>query len=109
MATATKERAKAKATPLAEPVSYYNARVIHEQFRVGDEAYLRRFRRGRFEATTEEEEAAVRAALRAYGLNKPDRWRGDDIGPDNARVCKKCGFTTRNENAWWDHQGYEMH
>ena len=78
------------------PVPYYNPKVLDEQFLVGGSPYKHYFNRGRYVAKTEVEEAAVRAALRAHGPDKPDRWRGDDRKPWTDR---RTGFSTGNENA----------
>lgn len=106
-----KEALAARATrvpvKLKEPVVFYNARVPNEHFFVGAEARPHRFRNGRYEATTDVEAEAAAAALLAYGRERSARWRGDDM--KEAKACKKCGFVTRNEAAWWDHQGYELH
>lgn len=85
------------------PVPYYNPVVVDERFALEGQTYKLRFAGGRFVARDAAEEAAVRNALRAYGKDKPDRWRGDDRRTE--WVCKKCGFRTRNDNAKDDHEG----
>ncbi len=87
---------KTKAEP-RYPVVYYNPMVIDERFVKGDSVYALRFRLGRFVASNEEEEQAVRKALSIYGPDKPDLWKGDDMR--NLWTCKKTGFTTGNEAA----------
>lgn len=85
------------------PVPYYNPFVIDERFTMEGQTYKQRFANGRFIATDSALEEAVRNALRAYGRDKPDRWRGDDRRTE--WTCKKCGFRTRNDNAKDDHEG----
>lgn len=84
------------------PIAYYNPIIIDERFVIGDGLYRQRFRNGRFIATNEEEERAVRAALAIHGKDKPDRWMGDDMR--KTWTCNKTGFTTANENAKDDYQ-----
>ena len=85
------------------PVPYYNPRCIDERFAMEGQTYRLRFANGRFIATNDQEEMAVRNALAIYGRDKADRWRGDDRKTE--WVCKKCGFRTRNDNAKDDHEG----
>lgn len=82
------------------PVVYYNPKVIDEQFYIVGSPYRKRFVNGRFVATDEVEEAAVRACLAAWGKEKPDRWKGDDR--KRAWTDAKTGFTTLNDNAKYD-------
>lgn len=86
---------------------YYHPRVPGERFRVEGTMAFHRFQNGRYDPTTDAEEAAVRGALRAYGPDKADRWKGDDL--DRPRICTKCQFATRNSRAFADHEGYRLH
>lgn len=107
-ATETAAGASAPAATGAEyPVVYYNPRVMEERFSISGNSYMHRFRYGRYVATDATGEAAVRQALAAWGADKPDRWKGDDMRRE--WQCKKCGFRTRNENAKDDHELYDLH
>lgn len=85
------------------PVPFYNPRVIDERFSMPGTAYRLRFANGRFIARNPEEADAASNALRFYGADKPDLWRGDDRKSE--WVCKRCGFRTLNDNAKEDHEG----
>lgn len=94
--------------PKAEyPVPYYNPRVIDERFAIPGQSYKARFAAGRYVAAGKAEADAVEAALRAWGSDKPERWKGDDRKSE--WTCKKCGFRTRNDNAKEDHENYGLH
>lgn len=98
----------APAEPKVEyPIPYYNPRVIDERFAVPGQSYKARFAGGRYVATTKADADAVEAALKAWGPDKPERWKGDDRKSE--WTCKKCGFRTRNDNAKEDHEAYGLH
>ena len=88
--------------PSDYPVPYYNPIVIDERFAVPGSSYRLRFAAGRFVARNSEEAEAVTNALRIYGADKVERWRGDDRKSE--WMCKQCGFRTRNDNAKEDHE-----
>lgn len=88
-----------------EPVPYYNPKILDERFLVGGSPYHHYFNRGKYVPTNETEERAVRAALRAHGPDKPDRWRGDDR---KLWTDRRTGFTTGNEAAKDDFEHYHQ-
>lgn len=83
------------------PVVYYNPKILDEQFLIPGSPYKHYFNRGKYVAKNVQEEAAVRAALRAHGPDAADRWQGDDRSPYTFR---RTGFTTANQNAYDDHE-----
>lgn len=93
-----------EAGPASEyPIPFYNPIVIDERFAMPGSSYRLRFANGRFFARNSEETEAVSAALRFYGADKAEQWRGDDRKSE--WVCKKCGFRTMNDTAKEDHEG----
>lgn len=104
------EEGAASAAEADYPVHYYNARVPDERFKLRPDRFkFTRFFSGKFVAANAEQEAAVRAALRGHGAQKPDRWKGDDM--DETWTCpgQGCVFATRNRKARDDHRGYRLH
>lgn len=99
--------AEAKPDAAAYPKPFFNPLVIDEQFVLSGEAGMLAFRNGRFNAENDAQEKAVRAALRAYGPDKADRWQGDTRRTE--WTCKKCGFRTTNDNAQEDHERSPRH
>jgi hypothetical protein len=89
------------------PKVFYNPRVIDERFRVIGSPYNKRFVQGRFVAEDANDEASVRGALRAWGVDKADRWCGEDRTQE--WVCKKCGFRTFLDQAKYDHEYIHGH
>jgi hypothetical protein len=90
--------------PSPYPVVYYNPKIIDERFFVEGNPYAVRFTSGRFVARDAVEEKSVRAALAAYGRNKPDRWRGDDRNKE--WVDRSTGFRTFNDAVKDDFEQY---
>ena len=93
--------------PAAELVSeypkvFYNPRVIDERFRVIGSPYSKRFVQGRFVALDANDEASVRGALRGWGVDKADRWCGEDRSQE--WVCRQCSFRTFLDQAKYDHE-----
>ena len=99
-----------KRRPAGEyPVPYYNPIAMDERFQdVPDQPLGPRvrvsyqsFRNGVFLAQNANQERVVRLALRGWGPDKPDRWKGDDL--DEMDSCKVCGFRSFNRKASNDH------
>jgi hypothetical protein len=87
------------------PVVYYNPKVPDEKFLVGGSPYKHYFNNGRYLAHNEAQELAVRGALRAWGPDKPDRWKGDDRP---VRTFKNTGFTSGNQNVIDDYEAFHI-
>ena len=91
------------------PVPYYNPIAMDEQFtdipegeiKPGTRINYQVFRNGVFYAWNEHQESVVRLALRGYGPDKPDRWKGDDL--HEMESCANCGFRSYNRKASNDH------
>ena len=99
-----------KRRPAGEyPVPYYNPYAMDEKFQEVPEQPLapgvrvgyQSFRNGVFLAHDADQERVVRLALRGWGPDKPDRWRGDDL--DEMESCAQCGFRSFNRKASNDH------
>lgn len=104
--------APAKAAPDPVPEgwvgeTYYNPWIMDERFPLPGTVHLRMFRNGVFVPRTPGEEGAVRAALRAHGPDKPDRWKGGERRKEWR--CRKCGFHTLNDDAADDHESRGLH
>lgn len=101
--SAKHEAGAEQAAPVFDP--YYNPRILGERFKVGEGpmAPFVPFRNGRFVPENAEQEDAVRRALRAYGPDKPERWKGDDRP---LWRCRRCGFHSGNSRAIVDHEDY---
>ncbi len=85
------------------PIAYYNPKVPDEMFLVGGSPYKHYFNNGRYLAHNETQETAVRNCLRAWGPDKPDRWRGDDR---KVRTFKNTGFTSGNQDVIDDYEAF---
>ncbi len=91
----------------AYPKVFWNPIVPDEKFRVGADVSPFAFANGRFVAVDENQEQAVRAALRGYGPDKADRWTGEDRRSEWA--CRHCAFRTFNSDAQDDHERSNRH
>lgn len=92
------------------PIPYYNPYVMAEKFQYcpkgrlepGEHAVFHKFANGCFLAHNAVEEQAVRVALRGWGPDKPDRWKGDNL--PEMEQCGTCGFRTFNQIVANDHR-----